>query len=114
MSRCPAMVDVVTDTPAGHLSDPRDTKVVVPPGSMPYRSARAASSRVIDLCDAAVGGSVVWSPTKQQICDQPWLPPVASGCTGPARLPARPSQTVPKASTKKLYATSGQAFAPPV
>ena len=95
MSRWPAIVDVVTDDPDGHLVDPRDTNDEVPRGSMPYRSASAASSRVIDRCAAAVGGAVEWSPMNQQICEKPWLPPVASGSTGPARLPARPSHTVP-------------------
>ena len=71
-------------------------------GSIPYRSARAASRATIERCASGVGGSEVWSPTKQQICANPWLPPVAEGCTGPSRLPDRPSHTTPYLSTKKL------------
>ena len=104
MSRWPAIVGVVTGAPAGHLLEPRETNEVVTPGegATPYRSARAASSATIERCASCVGGSAVWSPMKQQICENPWLPPVASGFTGPSRLPARPSQTVPYRSTKKL------------
>jgi hypothetical protein len=55
------MVGVVTDSPAGQRFEPRDTKVVVAPGavSMPYRSASAASSRVIDSRASGVGGCAV-------------------------------------------------------
>src|SRR5690606_20186728 len=61
MSRCPLIVGVVTEAPAGWRFEPRDVKVVVAPGdrSRPWRSPRKRSSPAIAATAASVGGAVL-------------------------------------------------------
>lgn len=73
MSRWPAMMGVVTVVPALNLSDPRDTNVVVAVGepSKRYLSANQASTFVVAVKAAAVGGAEVKSPSRHTSCAKP-------------------------------------------
>ena len=73
MSRCPAIVAVVTVAPVGQRFDPRDVKLTVAPTAVetPYRWASHASVRVPAASAAAVGCSPVKSPMKQTSCANP-------------------------------------------
>ena len=104
MSRWAAMGVVVTRLPRGQRLEPRETNVMVLPAcrSTSYRPADHANRLDIAAWASSVGGDEVWSPMKQHSWANPWLPPVASPFTGPSRLPWRPSQMPPWASTKKL------------
>lgn len=116
MSRCPAMVGVVTTVPAGHRLDPREEKVTSAPGTVetPYRSANQARTPTREALAAGVAGARLVSPITQTNCVNPWLPPVADPATGPATLPSRPSQMPPLESMMKLYAMSGHPLSGPV
>jgi hypothetical protein len=104
ISRCPAIGQVVTEEPFGHRFEPREVKRIVRPAdrSIPSRTASQASSAAAASSARPAGGSQVKLPMKQTSSAWPWLPPVASPRTGPARLPVRPSHSPPNGSTKKL------------
>lgn len=67
MSRCPAMVAVVTDVPSGHLLEPRETNVTSAPGAVetPNRSASHARTCTREAWAAGVAGVTLVSPMRQ-------------------------------------------------
>jgi hypothetical protein len=104
MSRCPAMVGVVTEVPSGHLLEPRETKLTSAPGAVETakRSANHARTWTSDAWAAGVAGDALVSPMRHTSWEKPWLPPVADPATASSRLPSRPSQTPPAESITKL------------
>ena len=64
MARCPAIVGVVTSTPAGHRLEPLEVKVTCDPAAVdtPYLSASHASTFTRDAWAAPVAGARLVSP----------------------------------------------------